>query len=822
MMARIIIILLPIALLPLGLLAMIEGPSRRRRKVMLSSSRKPPALANITEALVLLVVSAAFLVEAGFNRRLDGDLLRLGEFTPDFARIHLLVFAGAVVMLLVAAALSLRGRTSTGVILAAGCLSAYAFFGHMPSTFRQARVSGAGKEDQIGIHAYAFDRERPGAGPLEGDVAADVWINGIYLGQTPIRMGIDEFSARVPDWSDPPEGIEGEAEGIPNYTPWGISHLPAMERCLFDPSRAPRNGSFYARVECAGEPGLIARHYNYFDTSPGHPLQWIFRMDVYFPGREDRLERLTEQLRARDYAATPAWLDALETFGSDGWQGLTEAAEADPRMGAGLEAWAARYRGGTDIIDAASAWEALEVVLRKVDEEGSYQSGSLAEHAIKQIAPFLDPDQLADRLETMLARATRGQHFLEVHGDDLRWQPPQTSQPSRIWTSIPGLRSRRHLPPSGAALLDAAWAVDRRLDAAGASEPNPVESRIVPVLLRNAYPNFPENTLRYLVELGGADLARFVDRKWQITASQLTYRDEIRFGGSEGINKWLYYSAMLPNAERDAGENAAQDGRHDALMRAARTIASSNASLSMRWDDRLDVLFVDLNRGKESAAYRFFHQYRQLVSRHDEEEALAAEWRYLVRMESVSTLEMYLTCWREAKVEPNDQSFGILQELPKERRSALIDALQEEVRRDPSNLVVNQERGETVEEVQAVVIGRLEYWRAPRENEARALLDQLAEGGTGIKPETVALWLAHEEPDHPLVAMLLEHPDPALRKAAIPALQTHPTPENRALLARLLEDPDEGVRAAAAEAHQVVAELIATPSEALVSVPGPR
>jgi hypothetical protein len=167
---------------------------------------------------------------------------------------------------------------------------------------------------------------------------------------------------------------------------------------------------------------------------------------------------------------------------------------------------------------------------------------------------------------------------------------------------------------------------------------------------------------------------------------------------------------------------------------------------------------------------------------------------------------MFVEAWKKTCLSHPDYSGApdLLDKLQPPLRKPVIDALVQQVRKDDSNLtdVWNGISGRNHSEKKESVISMLKGHdqSTARQSEVRRLFADLQKGSNTKSQSllhSIPLWLAHTEPDSPLVAMLAESDKPELRLLAMEALKEHPTPKNRKLLEKLLKDSDKGVRAAA-------------------------
>jgi len=218
------------------------------------------------------------------------------------------------------------------------------------------------------------------------------------------------------------------------------------------------------------------------------------------------------------------------------------------------------------------------------------------------------------------------------------------------------------------------------------------------------------------------------------------------------------------------------------------------------WDRNVEFLFLDLDLGRDSLAMRCWPRFRNRAAR-EKFDALSLQYQYLVRMEPLSTVDMYVRCWKEFQGDEPAfyEALSVFSKfpVPYRKREQIHIALADYVERNVGN-VHNPARGDE-QDLRMELLTQLKEKLLPITDPERArdLVAELRMGSPKYKPEDVAAWLAHGEPMHPAVRMLADVNEPKLRVLALGALQEHPTPGNRALLQKLLGDSDEEVRKAA-------------------------
>jgi hypothetical protein len=381
-------------------------------------------------------------------------------------------------------------------------------------------------------------------------------------------------------------------------------------------------------------------------------------------------------------------------------------------------------------------------------------------------------------------------------------------------TSVRGSGRRGDFPVSGFAVAHAIWMLDEQLDAADDSQPNIVERRITPALILHHYRN--DIAMKLACYLDGPVVDPFLMRQnWRpisgrLPQPDLDHREMTNIHGFE-VNRWTY---LLTCRQTPTGREFRQ--KHaERVMKMARHFSPYDFT---RDDDSLGFLFLDLDLGEQSLAYRYWPQFKSRDVRRRDGDWLQGMWLYLVRMDPVSTVDMYVDCWREARLrdasdmrEPAKE----LKALPDEKRHQVIDAIKQEVERSVAN-IEQRSPWDTQERVREGVLRVLRAQADPwtDEDRARSTMKELrsAKGEDRAKRfKGIAGLLAHEKPHDPLVAMLAEAEEAELRLLVMDTLRAHPTPAHRAILQKLVNDSDPSVRQ--------VAEGVAADLEKLAETP---
>ncbi len=201
------------------------------------------------------------------------------------------------------------------------------------------------------------------------------------------------------------------------------------------------------------------------------------------------------------------------------------------------------------------------------------------------------------------------------------------------------------------------------------------------------------------------------------------------------------------------------------------------------------------------------------------QQPLHVQWKYLSCMGGAADAEMFAEAWKNTRITRDDFPFApdVLDKLPLSLRRAVVRAVVEQVRKDAGNLTevlktYGNGRKDQPDPRDHVISMLEKHPQSDPKFEAEELFADLQKGPAPSRRalfDNVPLWLAHTQPDSPLVAMLAKADKPALRRMAIGGLEGCPTPENQDLLAALRKDPDAAMRAEADKAWQQLQRLAA-------------
>ena len=518
--------------------------------------------------------------------------------------------------------------------------------------------------------------------------------------------------------------------------------------------------------------------------------------------------------RLNDYAPGSEWFEAMETYRSDGWIALRRAMDKEPGLAQVLDRWATWRYGLEQVTDTKAAWTVFERIRQEADQQQYYLTADIAGRAVELLTPKLDPDQLV-RLARSIVRSTRlyswsswqmnsrGQFGMNASP----WGLP-TGAEEYVTGYMAGGRGEQRLAPGDYAVAHAVWMLAQELEAQDDTQPNIVERELVPPFLARHYHNLV--LLRLAAQIGGPALDQYLLRQnWQAAPEDLPWGEKDRPNAVGEVNGWLY---LLANLRSPTGRQFRQDNQPRLMEMADRL---TQHMFSWSWDRSLQFLFLDLEAGPSSLARRYWPRFQEAATR-EKHDALSLQYQYLLRMEPLSTVDMYVQCWKESRGDPGqfDEALDNFTKssVPYHKRERIYEALADYIEGDVRNVEAAYEPNE--QKLRRDLLGHLGEKLRPITDEARArdLFIEIQAGSPKYLPANVAAWLTHSAPGHPLVRLLANAKEPSLRLLVMGALREYPTPANRAILQKLLQDNDEQVRTAAQAVAAALTTLKETPA----------
>jgi hypothetical protein len=777
-------------------------------KSLPKSARVGNRVSRTAEAIIMLCAGVALFVFTATNPSTNGMMLRLDQLRPAFAATNAIVALCAALGVLLAALICRLWRTSPAAVLMTIVLCGYGWLLNGPPGDLLERLAPQGSTKPVVPFCLRLSRSSA--------VGAELWVNGVSLGKMPVQTTLEEFVERVPYWPEPPEGYKDKTDEVhkPHYSPrgsrgysiyqrWSRFELPELpQQYRMDPRPEREGRYYYARVKLDDEWG-------YFDGGGGgggsggrYTYTTERHFPAVFPKRQQRLEKMLDKARLSDYRVDADWFSTMETFGQDGPLAVRRAMEKEPDMINVLDDWAKWKYDLDQVTDAESAWSVFQRICAEADLLGSYSTAGVAGRAVELLAPHLDAERIVKRA-VKLIRSTRnygwGSWILNGRlqfGVSYRAEGLATGA-GRTLGGWRGGRGNR-LPVGGYAVAHAVWMLDEFLDAQDNAHPNIVEREVVPALI--CWHNDWTPSLRIAACFGGPDIGSFLWRQnWRAGADQVPFKQRMHMAG-EDVNGWLF---LLANLRSPLGAKFRRERARTLMDMADRIHPESIEDYGLLGQNPFGFLFIDNN-----LALKYWPRFRaRTTSRDKGYRALKQQFHYLVNMEPVSTVDMYLDAWRAYSHDYDNfqEALSALKNLPETKKEEVISAIEQAVKEDVSH--IKGFPGDDEDGCRDYLLRHIEddEWTANRE--ARDIIENLKAKTDKYKGESVATWLEHERPDHPLVKMLAEAKEPASRLLVMGALKAQPTPENRKVLEKLLNDSDEHVRSAAVEAQEYLKDL---------------
>ncbi|MHC4086128.1 MAG: HEAT repeat domain-containing protein [Planctomycetota bacterium] len=824
---NLLIIIPPILVLIAWFIARYLGWIPKRRDLA-NSAPAGNRITRMSEATVLLCAATAIFVFIATNTSTGGRMLILDELHPVFASVNRTVAICAGVCLLLSVLVCLFRRTFVATILAAFVLIVYATLLNGPGELLEKMAGKEATERQV---TWTINI---GGCDVKG---AELWVNGNRLGTLPYTTTPEEFKSKVPYWAEAPAEMQNREDfwKVPEYSPWSSRGYDFNGRrwatIVMPGENAKRWGShrhdtegdkkartYYAQVKFGNEWG-----YSRGRSGGGGGGRYIYHANttigrVRFPEREKRMETLLDKARLADYQPVDDWFDAIETFGEDAVIAIRQLIATEPQMDDVLIRWARRKYKLDQVNNEMSAWRAFKAICGEADSERAYSTTSIAGKAVELLVPMLDSEILANKAIKIVRSTNRyGWYHWQLAGQKhfgYAERPKGLRTGSRRTMGEWRGGGRNKLPIHAYAVAHAVWKMDEWLGKQDPLHENIIEQKVVPEYVAQNYNDI--NRLKLANHIGSKQLDRYLLRQdWRADAKSLPWDQELRIMGTQ-INGWLY---LLSTIDSPAGRTFRRDQYHRVVELADSILKQSHET---DWDTQLDFLFLELELGEKSLAWRYWPRYRRKVKGvFDPQDKLQLQYEYLSRMEPYSTVQMYVECWRDFKGEFSDFQQGLSEfkgTIPEEKRRFICQALLAEIDKTISNVEMrdNDNRKE-IKRYLTGAINSFEWNYSKSAAYAEKVLYELNSEKSNVKPERVKDWLANVEPGHPLMPMLADDENPAFRMLVLDAIKAHPTPANRAILQNLLQDGDEEVRKAAEEVAAALKSLKEAPVEQLAA-----
>jgi hypothetical protein len=765
------------------------------KKIFIPASALPPSrTARTGDGLLILALGGWIWTHLSIT---VAELPNLSAIPTDFASLLVLTVTLAAFGVVCAAAIAHLGAPRVAAVFCAIVLIIYSFTlyelwgkGRIAKSYRTSADASSTEADGI----YRIEIKN-------GIRGADIWINDVHLGKTPLEIRAGEFRKRVPPWTEEMAKADGrkvarrlKGNAEPAHPPkyYFRTDTPEFLRAHYASKDDPFNSGLYIQFR-------LGKAWGYCSGSSGHSggSQHTSDFRVLFPALERQKAGLLNKARLANYTVGEDWFRAMGSH-PDGWNHLRDAAEKEPRLNKLVDEWARWKYDLNSVNDAASAWEVLERIRTEADRDGEYDTASLRGRAIDMLIPYLD----AGRLVTIAEKRIRSiRSFGYTHGHKYgRAQFGTKHYRGSFSSGIP------QNTPSDMAIAHAIWLLDQRLDEKDDTTENIIERRIATAITCW----FPYRT-NISVLLGGATLKKHLLRGYKRSLhGDNRYGRWTRMNTPDGqVNGWLYFLAHLRGSE---GKAFRSRNESDCLALGRKMIEAANVYNQGRQSKALEFLFLDRDQAQNSLAMKLwpeFHKKGMKVGR-DKGARLRSLWAYLIRMEPQPSVKMYVDCWPESAEDfyPH-YALRLLKDVPAPKRLVIMhDLLQKEEARSneiEDRRTANERKG-NIRTLRRYII------------EAQPALD-----GKELEQEVFKVistprelrWKLHriaQKPvDHPVYRCLAESEHAEVRAIAVEVLTQRATENNLTLLQTLANDEHESVRKQANKALQDIHKLKSVP-----------
>ncbi len=610
----------------------------------------------------------------------------------------------------------------------------------------------------------------------DNTVGADVWVNGVYFGQTPVKTTLAEI-LKVPEWRE--KKLNGEGRMIPGWLTlglrWNILDWDDMS------NRHEQKKHLFVQFSLNGEPMefgggssgptcSLDKRARKWNTSP-------WSVSHAFPKYNEEVRRLVTWLQLHDYRLDDEWLAAFESHGNPGWETLSKAAKNDPQCQAVFNQIVDRTYQLDQVHTPDEAWNALERIASEADEKLDYASNSLAGLAVDRVAPKLDARRLALFVRDAMRRhptVNSGSTSGSFSKDSMYLAP----HPRGV------KRGSQEAPTSAFVWAHAVWRLDRTLDQLDDSRDNPLEELLVPYFLIEREGYFQD----YAKHLGGSVLDRW--QRWQISQPNDGHGPSVHLGDGEWVSQSEWGAA---NSKTAAGKKWRAD-HPDKVIKFAET--SSSAFIFSGWD-KLEFLFLDHDGSDQSVAAKFWPRFRELIAKSHggfDPSNMPHRWEYLRRLEPLPTIDMYFNCWLDMKPDTHlsHEVTETVRRMPKEKSVLLLRKIIDRMEAELAT-ITDMNTGRFYQ-----LKNQLGTWTTISDELSLTPAERFARFSEQNNPYGNQE-LLNRSFDDPMFAQLVESPSAKARLAFVGFLKTQPTPRHREWLTKLSNDPDKSVSTAATE-----------------------
>ena len=760
---------------PLIVISLLCWHVYRKRQTHPPNAPRGDRTARCSETLALAGLSLSMLTLLALYRSYDGIPYPLTENAPATVRQEYWTMLGiwvGVIGCCLAIAWFYRTALAAWLLFGFFCIAGY--FVNAGTVF-----SHHGNEDEI--------RETlvPLTVKIKGDVqGADVWFNGVHLGKTPLEADLDDVLSRIPNWNDsPPKEFQEFEHFLQNrhgvFRPLAWFHVNEPSRVGINDART-ESRAIYARVELNGERLYSMSSHEVTGGSRifGAITPCEIQLHVFLPKWRDDVDSLLLKAQLVDYEVDSEWYDAMATYADLGWNELRRRSAEDPGFDRAADAWATAKYDLDSVTNSTAAWAVVQRIQEEALQAG-YYTDSLAGRALELVVPKLDRQFVVDHAERRL-RSLRTQP-----GGSLRYGT--VNDRFHFGTYDDGSWQRGPLTPADVVLAHAVWRLDVAYDQEDDAVDNPIERRIVPVLLRLG--NGRGTPFSAAEGLGGSIFERFVLRhNWRSKPDDSTdFNDKLRIATVE-VNRWLAVAARMTSP---AGTKFRQEHPYE-VLRLAEEVMQDGMEFQHSFGDSINFLFID--QGTDGLASQFWPRFQQLATResHNASQASHVRWSYLVRQQPYCDVDDFVASYRPYGDERCPKQ--VLTQLDPEFQYEVLMALLHEA----DDLVSESKSGTSSHGIRDA--NRNDFAEmarmVPCEASAVMMMAWLSEspGDEARRVERIRrAGDASQLSDHHLQA-LADAGEPRFRELALASIQRQPTRERRAILRRLEEDNDPEVR----------------------------
>ena len=542
---------------------------------------------------------------------------------------------------------------------------------------RQSDLSDQGKH----IDEYHFTVD-------DGMTGVDLWINDVYIGQTPVVIDVREFRDKVQPVSQPPQNAtEGLSENKVRYMGFNLNKNDAsLRRGGFVESQ---DYAYYARVSFNGFEGYGSIGQNSSSSSSNGQISIKstgFDIQVDFPVLQKRAELLLDQARLNNYIVDEDWIEGLESLGDLAWKALyytayrqwfldgtnlynkfshIEPMVTEPGLITILDQWASLRFGLDQIDDPESAWQAFLRVKEEATLSG-YTIADITGHALRMLIPRLDTTQFTRWACQQIQELDQGSSAYQLL---LGWKP--ALQGINLW--------QNRWRSSDAFVVDAIWFMDQYLDQQNDRVFNSIEEDVCEQILVQHFPTYPQ-ALLFAARLGGEGVDRVFERAWRRSQKgDPRFIQTQSFWGTSISEVWLFLLAHLDN---EAGRMFRQSHADDmlSLVQSMLTENPQNPQGNLFCMGELDFFTLDTDRGSDCVGARLWPRLNSIFKSLKDDYGntlLQKQWKCLLLVEPSLPLETYVECWQE-NVEDSDrleELLGWLEAVEVKRRQNILELL---------------------------------------------------------------------------------------------------------------------------------------------------